>query len=134
MPTKREYLVSKGLAKAGRGRFKREAVAELERARQSGITFDDEDGSGSSDPDSAIPLPGDYIPPKIKNYPVVRDLKYVEGYTEEGYKVQSACCFRCGQHVSRCPCSAGITASKIVARWDPEHEKYGKPIDVLATA
>jgi hypothetical protein len=128
MPTKREYLISKGLAKAGRGRFSREAVAELERARQSGTTFDDEDGGGSGDPEPSPSLP-EYKPAPIKDYPVLRDLEFVEGYTEEGYKVQSGVCFKCGLHVSRCPCKLGITASKIVAQWDPESEKYGKPID-----
>jgi hypothetical protein len=134
MPTKREYLISKDLARPGRGRFSREAVAELERARQSGMTFDDEGGAGSADAEPAPSLPEYSPPPPIKNYPVLRDLQYVEGYTEEGHKVQSGVCFKCGLHVSRCPCSAGITASKITARWDPEFEKYGKPIDTPVLA
>lgn len=37
----REYLVSKGLAKPGRGKFSNDAKAELQRAMSSGMTFDD---------------------------------------------------------------------------------------------
>lgn len=38
--TEREYLVSKGLAKPGRGRYSAEAKAELEKAKSEGMTFD----------------------------------------------------------------------------------------------
>lgn len=41
MATKREYLVEKGLAKAGRGRFSKEAVAALAAAEAEGIVFDE---------------------------------------------------------------------------------------------
>jgi hypothetical protein len=37
--TKREYLVEKGLAKPGRGRFSREALAVLANAESEGVTF-----------------------------------------------------------------------------------------------
>ena len=39
--TKREYLVSLGLAKPGRGRMSREAHAALAKAEAEGMTFDD---------------------------------------------------------------------------------------------
>ena len=42
MPTKREYLVSLGLAKAGRGKFSNEAKAALEKALAEGMTFSDQ--------------------------------------------------------------------------------------------
>jgi hypothetical protein len=136
MPSKREYLISKGLAQPGRGRFSREATAELERARQAGVVFSDERaGSAQADPESSVPLPAGWTPPApVKNYPVLRDLKSMIGYTAEGARVESGICFKCGMHVSRCPCRSGITSSKITARWDPECEKYGKPIDSLAPA
>jgi hypothetical protein len=129
MPTKREYLISKDLARPGRGRFSREAVAELESARKSGVVFSDE-GPVLADPEASVPLPTGWSPPKpLKDYPVLRNIKSMVGYTEEGYKVESGYCFKCSLHVSRCPCSQGITASKIVATWDPEYEKFGRPID-----
>lgn len=127
MPTKREYLVSKGLAKPGRGRFSREAVAALERARQDGTVFDDEDGSAG--PEEG-PAPTPYIPPRIRDYPIKRDIKRVIGYTSGGSKVSSDICFKCSLHVKRCACTGGITASPIVARWDEESEPYGRPIDI----
>jgi hypothetical protein len=41
MATKRDYLISLGLAKPGRGRFSKEATAALEAALASGVTFDE---------------------------------------------------------------------------------------------
>lgn len=41
MPTKREYAISLGLAKDGRGRLSREAHAAIEKAISEGMTFDD---------------------------------------------------------------------------------------------
>jgi hypothetical protein len=38
--TEREYLVSLGLAKPSRGRYSREAIAALEKAKGEGMTFD----------------------------------------------------------------------------------------------
>jgi hypothetical protein len=40
MPTERAFLVSKGLAKEGRGRFSAEAKAVLEKAKLDGMVFD----------------------------------------------------------------------------------------------
>lgn len=39
MPTEREYLVSIGLAKPGRGRFSQEAKYALKKAREDGVDF-----------------------------------------------------------------------------------------------
>ena len=39
---RRSYLVTLGLAKPGRGKFSREAQEALTKARQDGMTFDDE--------------------------------------------------------------------------------------------
>lgn len=41
MATKREYLVGLGLAKAGRGRFSKEALEALAEAEASGTVFDE---------------------------------------------------------------------------------------------
>lgn len=43
MQTRRDYLVSLGLAKAGRGKFSRDALAALDKARAGGMTFSDEE-------------------------------------------------------------------------------------------
>lgn len=42
MQTRRDYLVSQGLAKPGRGKFSREANAALDKARAEGVRFSDE--------------------------------------------------------------------------------------------
>jgi hypothetical protein len=135
MPTRREYLsgLTPPLAKAkSRGRLSKVAVAEIARAKESGMTFsDDKEGSSSEDP-STPPMPIVY--PKVKSYPQVRKIKAVTGYTPEGALVSSGICFRCAMHVSRCPCAAGITASPIVARWSKESERYGAPIDSTTTS
>lgn len=41
MQTKREYLISKGLAQPGRGRFSREGNAAIEKAISEGVKFKD---------------------------------------------------------------------------------------------
>jgi hypothetical protein len=130
MQTQREYLASKGLAIAGsRGRFSREGKAELERARGAGVEFSDSrmvitEVDEWINPDS---LPATF--PPLREYPVLRDLSVIQGYSPEGHLVSSGLCFKCARHVSRCPCSQGITASPIVDRWTKEHKKYGAPID-----
>ena len=42
LQTRRQFLVEKGLAKEGRGKFSTAALAELEKARAAGIKFSDE--------------------------------------------------------------------------------------------
>lgn len=127
MATKREYLVSKGLAKPTRGRFNKAALAELERARQDGMTFDDDEGVGSEDSEPA-PLPEPYVPAPVYSKPVVRDIQSVTGFTAEGAKVVSDVCFFCCEHVTRCDCRNGIHASPIVVRWADESIPYGEPL------
>lgn len=133
MPTRREYLagLNPPLAKANsRGRLSKAALAEIQRAKSSGMTFSDEDGGGSSEPTPSLPRPEPTGPVAIsKPDPVLRKIKHVTGFTPEGAKVQSGICFKCSAHVSRCACSGGIKASPIVARWDKASEKYGAPID-----
>ena len=135
MQTRREYLsgLNPPLAIAkSRGRLSKAAVAEIARAKASGMTFsDDKEGSSSEDP-SAPTMPRIY--PKVKSYPKVRKIKKVTGYTPEGALVSSSICFKCAMHVSRCPCAAGITASSIVARWSDESKEYGAPIDSVSTS
>lgn len=131
MPTRREYLVSKNLAEPGRGRFSREAVAELERARQSGIIFSDEKESGSASADPAPSQPEGWTARPIKNYPKIRDIDSIKGYSPEGYLISTGTCYRCYNHVSRCPCSAGITPSSSVVSWHQDSKAFG--IDLSAS-
>lgn len=133
MPTRREYLagLNPPLAKANsRGRLSKAALAEVARAKASGVTFSDEDGGGSSEPSPSPRIEQPTGPVAImRPDPIRRKIKFVEGFTPEGAKVQSGICFKCSAHVSRCNCSAGIKASPIVAKWSKESEQYGAPID-----
>lgn len=133
MPTKRDYLVSKGLAKPSRGRFSREAVAELERARQSGMVFDDDEGKGAGSDEEPASLPQTpYVPTRIRSKPVLRNIKKVTGYTVEGHLVEQGQCVRCAEHVARCNCKEGIYPSRIIVRWSDESKPYG--LDLANTA
>lgn len=128
MPSKREYLVSKGLAQPGRGRFNKAALAELERARSSGTKFDDEKEAGSADADPAgiaLSAPGPLV---VKSLPKVRDIQHMIGFTDENTLVSSDICFKCSAHVTRCACRGGIYPSPIVTRWDSEYAKYGQDL------
>ena len=53
--TEREYLVSLGLAKPGRGRFSTEAKAALQKAKESGVTFGKKADSGDDAPGNPQP-------------------------------------------------------------------------------
>lgn len=44
MKTRREALVEQGLAKAGRGKFSKDALAWLDAQRAKGVKFSDDDG------------------------------------------------------------------------------------------
>lgn len=104
MQSRREYLVSKGLAKPGRGKFSNAAKVELSRAMSSGMKFSD-DGNRSltknrtgqnSVPESkpkAIPAsnPGDtaYIFPSDYRFP---EAEYVAvGPDGKRYTLRECC-------------------------------------------
>jgi hypothetical protein len=134
MKSRREYLASltPPLAKSGvgvRGRFSRVAEAELARARASGMQFSDDKGTEVQD-SAVTPEDAPYVPVRGPNEPIVRDIESVIGYTEQGWKVESAHCMRCALHVKRCTCRGGIRPSSIVARWDEASEPYVYPIDL----
>lgn len=134
MQTQREYLsgLNPPLAKPGsRGRFSLAAQSALADARAQGTVFADGKGVVVSTGDDPFPNT-DLVPrvyPKLRERPVVRDIKAIQGYTPEGHLVSSGICFKCASHVSRCNCRLGIAASPIVARWTDDHAQYGAPID-----
>lgn len=129
MPSKREFLVSKGLAQPGRGRFNKSALAALERARTEGVKFSDEKEAGSPDGEPVLGIAESARGPLVvKNLPKTRSISHMIGYTDEGTLVASGICFKCAQHVTMCPCRGGIHPSPIVTRWDSEYEKYGQTL------
>lgn len=131
MATKREYAISKGLAKPTRGRLSREAKAEIERARAQGMTFDDDPGVELDDSADAELIranqPVVYAP--LVSPPIIRDIDSIQGFTEEGFKVSSPYCSKCAYHVSRCPCRGGIHPTAVTVRWDDDSKKHGQPLE-----
>lgn len=122
---KRDYLVSKGLAKPGRGRLSREAHIEIERAIADGMVFDDVEKpkkpakieAVSEDPpvvtESNRPIPT-VVTPRVRDIGE-RDLI---GYTKEGWRVSFITCRRCGLHANFCSCHDGLLPPSIVETLD----------------
>lgn len=147
MVTKRDWLASltPPLAKPGRGRFSREAIAAIAKAESEGMVFDDPAPSKPAPrpmpkPSTKVPgiseavaknLPGvtnapvvnettepPMIAPEVKPQSLVRDVKSLNGYTKEGWKVNFATCAKCANHVKYCKCSGGPHAPSIVVTLD----------------
>ena len=132
MQTKRDYLagLNPPLAKPGtRGRFSKAALAESERARQSGMKFSDDDGPVKHTDTSETKVEdAPYVPTPIRSKPILRDIKKVVGFTIEGHIVEQGQCVRCSEHVARCNCPGGIVPSPIIVRWSEESAPYGEAI------
>ena len=133
--TKREYLISLGLAKDTRGKFSSEGHAALATAREGGMVFDDdikaspvkrepaaapvdrsrlEDGRPSTEPG------GTYTPdpPQLR----VRLIGAMWCEDANGLQMQFMTCRKCSFHVSFCKCpSVGMPfgAVKLLDRTDP---------------
>jgi len=146
MPTQREYLTEKGLAKPGRGRFSAAAKLALAEAVAQGVVFTDvksvveKESPGSSSDDSEHSGPRNSggrsastdwkpeptsPPPTIPTFgtkynlePKVRNLVQVVGKTGQGHEVAFANCARCSSHVNFCHCKSGIKAPAYVAVFD----------------
>jgi hypothetical protein len=139
--TPREYAISLGLAKPGRGRLSREAHAAIEKAKTEGMTFDGDvkplksskpksskipkhrPGGATIDEESGLVIydinaepddaPRNYKP--RPNHPIVRD-SVMKGFTPEGYAISFGVCYRCSEPVSRCACREGVLPPPSVAR------------------
>jgi hypothetical protein len=109
--TKREYLVSLGLAKEGRGKFSKAGLEELAKAEADGMSFDDNKpkAPAAPKPEKVEPVrnPADYAKPVPKPLPKLREQKTMYALTPEGYKVGYDSCWVCHNPVSTCPCKSG---------------------------
>lgn len=123
---KRDYLVSKGLAKPGRGRLSREAHVELERAIADGMVFDDDK---PAKPIKVAKVEENVAPPVVTESneplptirtPKVRDIgeRDLIGFTKEGWRVSFITCRRCGLHANFCSCHDGLLPPSIVETLD----------------
>ena len=136
MATKREYLVSLGLAKAGRGRFTTEALAVLAKAESEGIVFSD--GKVASDspesepraprsvstkgegqafaykPEPSSPHPVTTFQQRYNVHPRVREQNSMIGEDENGIRVAFATCRRCSSHIGYCRCPSVLPPKFLV--------------------
>lgn len=119
MATQREYLVSLGLAKPGRGRFSTEAKAALAKAVEEGMTFTDTKEAPQASADASEhprPRPQGEASPSVRKdggVPLLivggsptklRNISSLKGLTVEGYRVGFDTCNRCLGPLTHCSC------------------------------
>ena len=109
MATKREWLISQGLAKPGRGRLSKVAHDALEKAISEGVEFDE----FAAEPE--------YVPAPIIPWKKTRSAKKIVGYTREGWNVGFDTCHSCSLHINYCSCKQ-IGLPTIVATVDSEYQ------------
>lgn len=108
--TRKEYAISLGLAKPGRGRMSKEAHAAIAQAEADGMVFD----NGSSHMEIAEPV---YVT-KEKEVAARSITGCYVGYTAEGWRVGFDTCGRCKRHANWCKCPEGLLAPSIVKSLD----------------
>lgn len=117
MPTQREYLVEKGLAKPGRGRFSTAAKEALAVAVADGVVFTDvKEVSESPDSESPGPRPasgGGRTHSAVGGVPIqivggssvrLRKVSSLKGITADGVTIGFDTCRRCLGHLTLCSC------------------------------
>jgi hypothetical protein len=123
--TKREYLVDKGLAKPGRGRFSREALAALAQAESEGVTFTE----GAPKPvkaeveageESPAPLPRPVLAPekRMRKEKVAWATITLES-SGRSLPVQLGYCGKCQSRVVFCHCSKGPRVPSWIDKTQP---------------
>jgi hypothetical protein len=112
MMTRKEYAISLGLAKPGRGRMSKEAHEAISQALADGYVF----AEGSSVTPIEEPV---YV--KDKEMAVRSITGTLIGYTAEGWRVGFDTCSACKRHANYCPCPNGILAPSIVKSIDTNH-------------
>lgn len=100
--TKREYLISLGLAKPGRGRFSREGVSAIKQAESEGMSFDD-----TTVQTVTVEAAAPYVPPPVRPWGVYREISTMRGTTDEGWIIEWGMCDRCARALRYCPCPGG---------------------------
>ena len=126
----REYLISLGLAKPGRGRMSLEAKAALQKALANGMTFDDI--AAPSQPKTETKVSSNIViksksqvstqkaaAPKGKTN-IIRPEKVMYGISkaekpgESDTIIALAACDRCSNSINRCPCVSGPILPKFL--------------------
>lgn len=102
--TKREWLVSQGLAQGTRGRFSREA--ELAWDAHMGNSGDTPASPENTVPD--LPRDGFNLAKLPQTYPRVRDENTAYTIDEAGHMIAHGNCGKCKRLVSQCACAEGV--------------------------
>lgn len=89
---KRDWLIERGLASPGRGRFSYEAQEAIEAAERDGVVFDDR------------PTVHNWTVKKAPVKTKYRSVGILIGYTEKGWRVEFTNCSKCGEHADFCGC------------------------------
>lgn len=107
MTTKKEYAISLGLAKSGRGRLSLAAHKAIDEAISNGMVFSD------------TKTPPPVVPKKAQSQPVRKVKGNLIGYTTEGWTVGFRMCRKCAQDINNCTCRT-FGLPSIVDTLDPK--------------
>lgn len=108
MVTKREYLISLGLAKDTRGRFSREGLAAIAKAEAEGTVFEDAQSARVLNPAKTV-NPQSVSVPQSPPQTRVREWNLMRGTTDDGLLIEWGTCGRCSEANMYCRCSGGPT-------------------------
>jgi len=97
MTTKKEYAISLGLAKPGRGRMSLAAHDAIDKAISEGVVFTD----SLTPPPHSKPKPKPIVP---KAKPVRKVKGNLKGFTPEGWPVGFRMCRTCAKDCNYCRC------------------------------
>jgi hypothetical protein len=119
MITKREYLISLGLAKDGRGRFSREGLAAIAAAEADGTVFEDSQSAKTLSSTKIVSSQSVSVPePPLQTR--VREWNLLRGTTDDGILIEWGTCSRCSEANMYCRCPQpqvphGVTAVMLPA-------------------
>lgn len=123
MQTRRDYLVSLGLAKPGRGKFSTIAKAALDKARSEGIKFSDDDAPAprQSTPKADAPATPVPVDPRNTHFLFPDEYRFPEaeykGTDPTGHEVSlRECCNLCRVSLVNHGCDAPTIHGNIVVR------------------
>jgi hypothetical protein len=116
MVSKRDWLIEKGLAIPGRGRFSREALQAL---AESGLTFDTSPAQSDTiefKQEPEAPPPTVNMDRPINEGPKVRDELTRKGLDDAGHVIEYSTCSRCHSSIMYCHCPNGPKAPRYVVK------------------
>jgi hypothetical protein len=108
--TEHEWLISKGLAKPGRGRRSLAAKAALEQARKDGVVFNSESATKRPEGTTAKPVESDVV---VRPQTVMWGIDKAKSPSQSDLVIAFTDCL-CGKIVSKCKCKDGPRLPKFI--------------------